>query len=58
MLKNYIWNGAQFQFEAGQQPAGAVELAPQAVEPPKEQEAAMPVKAARPANKARKVATK
>lgn len=58
MLKNYIWNGAQFQFEAGQEPAGAVELAPQAVEPPKKQEAEKPAKAVKPANKAKAVKTK
>lgn len=58
MLKNYIWNGAQFQFEVGQQPAGAVELAPQAVEPPKKQEAEKPAKAVKPANKVKAVKTK
>lgn len=57
MLKNYIWNGAQFQFEVGQQPDGAVEVEvkPQiktkAVEPPNKE-------AHKPANKARKVGSK
>lgn len=55
MLKNYIWNGAQFQFEEGQQPDGAVEVKPQiqtkAVEPPKKE-------APKPVNKARTVKTK
>jgi len=55
MLKNYIWNGAQFQFEDGQQPDGAVEVKPQiktkAVEPPNKE-------APKPANKARKVGSK
>lgn len=48
MLKNYIVNGKQYQYEEGEQPAGAVEaVAKKAVEPPK--------KAVKPsANKARK----
>lgn len=53
MLKDYILNGLQFQFEEGQEPAGAVPVEPKkkAVEPPK--------KAVKPANKARKaVSTK
>lgn len=49
MLKDYIWNGKQYQFEEGKQPEGAVEVK-KAVAPPN--------KAARPANKARKVVKK
>ena len=45
MLKQYIVNGKEFQFEEGEQPEGAVELK-KAVEPSK--------KAVRPANKSRK----
>lgn len=45
MLKYYIVNGKEWQFEEGEQPQGAVEV--KAVEPPK--------KAVKPANKARKV---
>lgn len=48
MLKNYIVNGKQYQYEEGEQPEGAVEV--KAVEPPK--------KAVKPANKARAVKTK
>ena len=50
MLKEYIINGKQYQYEEGEQPDGAVEV--KAVEPPK--------KAVKPAaNKARKaVSTK
>lgn len=44
MLKNYIVDGRQYQFEEGTQPEGAVEV--KAVEPSS--------KAAKPANKARK----
>ena len=56
MLKDYLYNGLQFQFEEGEEPAGAVPVEPKkeekAVEPPK--------KAVKPAaNKARKaVSTK
>ncbi len=51
MLKQYIINGKQYQYEEGEQPDGAVELVEEkAVEPPK--------KAAKPANKARAVKTK
>lgn len=49
MLKDYIVNGYQFQFEEGEQPEGAVEVK-KAVEPPK--------KAVKPANKSRAVKTK
>ena len=45
MLKEYIVNGKQYQYEEGEQPAGAVEIK-KAVEPS--------VKAVNPANKARK----
>lgn len=48
MLKRYIVNGKEFQFEEGKQPKGAVEL-----------KAEQPVdKAKKPANKARKAAKK
>ena len=47
MLKHYIVNGKEFQYEEGEQPAGAVELQP-------EKKAAEPLnKAVRPANKSR-----
>ena len=45
MLKRYIVNGMEFQYEEGEQPAGAVELE-KTVEPPE--------KAVKPANKMRK----
>ncbi len=48
MLKKYIVNGKEFQFEEGKQPKGAVELKA-------EQSAA---KAKKPANKARVVKNK
>ena len=48
MLKQYIVNGKQYQYEEGEQPEGAVEV--KAVEPPK--------KAVKPANKSRAVKTK
>lgn len=44
MLKDYIVNGKQFQFEEGTQPEGAVEV--KAVEPS--------TKAVKPVNKSRK----
>lgn len=47
MLKEYLYNGARYQFEAGEQPEGAVEL-----------KGKPPEKAAKPANKARTVKTK
>lgn len=49
MLKEYIVNGKQYQYEEGEQPEGAVEVK-KAVEPPK--------KAVKPANKSRAVKTK
>lgn len=49
MLKQYIVNGKQFQYEEGEQPDGAVELMP------KEKKAVEPSnKAKKPANKAKK----
>lgn len=55
MLKDYLYNGLQFQFEEGEEPAGAVP-----VEPKKEKAVEPPKKAVKPAaNKARKaVSTK
>lgn len=53
MLKEYLYNGARFQFTEGEQPEGAVEMKAQ---PPEKAEPAK--KAARPANKARTVKTK
>lgn len=50
MLKTYLYNGKQWQFEEKEAPAGAVEV--------KAKPAAVPNKAKKPANKARKVATK
>ncbi len=50
MLKKYIYNGQEFQYEEGEQPEGAVELKPKAVKPP--------VKAVKPANKARSAVKK
>jgi hypothetical protein len=49
MLKNYLINGKQWQFEEGTQPEGAVEV--KAVDPPKN-------KAKKPVNKARKAVKK
>ena len=48
MLKEYIIDGKQYQYEEGEQPEWAVEV--KAVEPLK--------KAVKPANKARKAVTK
>ena len=59
MLKQYIVNGKQFQYEEGEQPEGAVELGKQkkAVEPPKK--SVKPAnKAVKPANKTRKAVRK
>lgn len=55
MLKQYIVNGHQYQYEEGEQPAGAVELVAKrkAVKP--SEKAEKPAnKAVKPANKARK----
>ncbi len=56
MLKDYLYNGKQFQFNEGEQPAGAVEV--KAVEPPEAKKAEPKNKAVKPANKARKAAVK
>ena len=52
MLKEYLYNGARFQCEEGDQPEGAVELKGKPPEKP------APAKAVKPANKARAVKTK
>lgn len=49
MLKDYLLNGLQFQFEEGEAPDGAVP-----VEPKKEKAVEPSDKAVKPANKARK----
>ena len=49
MLKKYIFNGKEWQYEEGEQPKGAIEL--KAAQPTKN-------KAAKPTNKARKAAVK
>ncbi len=54
MLKIYKYNGLTYQFEEGEQPAGAIEVKAvdnKAVEPPKKE-------APKPANKAKAVKTK
>ena len=54
MLKDYLYNGVQYQFEEGEQPEGAVELHGKPLE-----KAAKPAnKAVKPANKARTVKSK
>ena len=63
MLKIYEYRGQKYQFEDGEQPAGAVEVrkvAPpeKVAEMPEEKAKAPADKARKPANKARKVATK
>ena len=50
MLKRYIVNGLEFQYEEGTQPAGAVEVKEKAAEPMN--------KAVKPANKAKAVKKK
>lgn len=55
MLKVYVINGKQFQFEEGSQPSGAIELV---AGKPSEKAEEPANKAAKPANKARKAATK
>ena len=52
VLKRYIINGMEFQYEEGEQPEGAVELKP------KEKAAEPQNKAVRPANKKRTVKRK
>ena len=55
MLKRYIVNGKEYQYEEGDQPAGAVELK----KAPVEKKAAEPLnKAVKPANKSRARAVK
>lgn len=55
MLKKYIVNGKEYQYEEGEQPAGAVELKKM----PVEKKAAEPLnKAVKPANKSRARAVK
>ena len=55
MLREYLYNGARFQFAEGEQPEGAVELKGK----PPEKAAATPAnKAAKPVNKARKAGSK
>jgi hypothetical protein len=49
MLKDYIVNGKQYQYEEGKQPEGAVEV---------KKAGAPPVKSAEPENKAKKPANK
>ena len=52
VLKRYIINGMEFQYEEGEQPAGAVEVKP-------EKKAAEPLnKAVKPANKKKVVKRK
>jgi len=52
VLKRYIVNGMEFQYDEGEQPAGAVEVKP-------EEKAAEPLnKAVKPANKKRTVKRK
>ena len=52
VLKRYIINGMEFQFEEGEQPAGAVEVKP-------DKKAAEPLnKAVKPANKKKVVKRK
>lgn len=52
MLKHYMYNGCEWQYEEGNQPAGAVEIVrKKAVEPPAN-------KAKKPVNKARKAVRK
>lgn len=53
MLKDYLYNGKQFQFNEGEQPKGAVE-----VKPPEAKKAEPENKAVKPANKGRKAAVK
>lgn len=56
MLKYYLVNGKEYQYEEGEQPAGAVEL--KATKPPEIKKAEPENKARKPANKARKAAVK
>lgn len=54
MLKEYLYNGARFQFAECEQPEGAVELKAQ----PPEKVAKPANKAVKPANKAKAVKSK
>lgn len=54
MLKEYLYNGARFQFNEGEQPEGAVELKG---DPPEKAEKPAN-KAVKPANKSRTVKNK
>lgn len=56
MLKNYLINGFQFQYEEGSQPDGAIEV--KAENKPSKKAEETETKAAKPANKARAVKTK
>ena len=61
MLKHYLWNGKEWQFEAGKQPAGATEIKREtaAEKKPEQAKAEAPVKQiAKTPNKSRKVNTK
>ena len=65
MLKIYEYRGQKYQFEEGEQPAGAVEAKKKKVMPPEkvaeepEAKAAAPkTKARKPSNKSRKAVTK
>ena len=53
MLRIYLVNGKTYQYNEGEQPAGAVE-----VKPPEEKKAETENKAVKPANKVRKAGTK
>lgn len=50
MLKRYLFNGVEYQFEEGKQPKDAVEIKTKAVEPPN--------KAVKAENKTRKAVKK
>lgn len=55
-MKRYIYNGLCYWFDPDKAPAGAVEVKPKQAAPKPEPEAK--AKAVKPANKARKAATK
>lgn len=56
MLKYYIVNGKQYQYEEGEQPEGAVELKPKKEKKPEQENA--DDKSAKPSDKSGKVETK
>lgn len=59
MLKYYVVNGKQYQYEEGEQPAGAGELIPlEKVKPSEKAETPANKAAAKPVNKARKAGSK